>query len=134
MRGCKWDISLGETRVRCSFVLICAHLYSSMLQWGGIYSPDVLAHAWFLFCLIWHTFQQLEKFVNLNYQAFEKLLKNHDKLLPSTPCHQFYMSKLRNQVVDLYIFLYLYIYVCIYIYIHVYMYNIFVRLCIYMYM
>mmetsp|Transcript_22465 Transcript_22465/g.53899 ORF Transcript_22465/g.53899 Transcript_22465/m.53899 type:complete len:971 (+) Transcript_22465:80-2992(+) len=42
-------------------------------------------------------FISLEKFVNLNYQAFEKLLKNHDKLLPNTPCHQFYMAKLRNQ-------------------------------------
>jgi SPX domain protein involved in polyphosphate accumulation len=27
-------------------------------------------------------FLALEKFVNLNYQAFEKLLKNHDKLMP----------------------------------------------------
>jgi SPX domain protein involved in polyphosphate accumulation/uncharacterized membrane protein YidH (DUF202 family) len=42
-------------------------------------------------------FISLEKFVNLNYQAFEKLLKNHDRLLPNTPCHQFYMAKLRNQ-------------------------------------
>eukprot|EP00802_Teleaulax_amphioxeia_P000832 Tamp_00833.p1 GENE.Tamp_00833~~Tamp_00833.p1 ORF type:complete len:1007 (+),score=271.07 Tamp_00833:253-3273(+) len=42
-------------------------------------------------------FLALEKFVNLNYQAFEKLLKNHDKLMPSTPCHQFYMTKLRHQ-------------------------------------
>jgi len=42
-------------------------------------------------------FLALEKFVNLNYQAFEKLLKNHDRLMPHTPCHQFYMSKLRNQ-------------------------------------
>lgn len=42
-------------------------------------------------------FLSLEKFVNLNFQAFEKLLKNHDRLLPNTPCHQFYMSKLRNQ-------------------------------------
>ena len=40
-------------------------------------------------------FLALEKFVNLNYQAFEKLLKNHDKLMPGTPCHQFYMTKLR---------------------------------------
>jgi len=42
-------------------------------------------------------FLALEKFVNLNYQAFEKLLKNHDKLMSATPCHQFYMTKLRNQ-------------------------------------
>jgi SPX domain protein involved in polyphosphate accumulation len=42
-------------------------------------------------------FLALEKFVNLNYQAFEKLLKNHDKLMPGTPCHQFYMTKLRHQ-------------------------------------
>ena len=42
-------------------------------------------------------FLALEKFVNLNYQAFEKLLKNHDRLMPARPCHQFYMAKLRNQ-------------------------------------
>mmetsp|Transcript_20680 Transcript_20680/g.40172 ORF Transcript_20680/g.40172 Transcript_20680/m.40172 type:complete len:461 (-) Transcript_20680:1458-2840(-) len=44
-----------------------------------------------------HDFLDLEKFVNLNYQAFEKLLKSHDRLMPATPCHQFYMAKLRNQ-------------------------------------
>jgi hypothetical protein len=30
-------------------------------------------------------------------QAFEKLLKTHDRVMPATPCHQFYMAKLRNQ-------------------------------------
>ncbi|KDD74760.1 VTC domain-containing protein [Helicosporidium sp. ATCC 50920] len=40
---------------------------------------------------------QLEKYVNLNYMGFHKILKKHDKLLPDTPCRQFYVSHLHNQ-------------------------------------
>ncbi|KDD71948.1 hypothetical protein H632_c4120p0, partial [Helicosporidium sp. ATCC 50920] len=42
-------------------------------------------------------FLKLEKYVNLNYMAFHKILKKHDKLLPDTPCRQFYISHLHNQ-------------------------------------
>ena len=98
------SLSHRETRVRRSFVL----------QWG-VYFSSLLSPTSFFFNFffkkIWHTFQQLEKFVNLNYQAFEKLLKNHDKLLPATPCHQFYMAKLRNQVFNLYTYMFVYKYV-----------------------
>jgi len=42
-------------------------------------------------------FLALEKFVNLNYMGFHKILKKHDKMLPHTPCRQFYISHLHNQ-------------------------------------
>ena len=42
-------------------------------------------------------FLQLEKFVNLNYLGFHKILKKHDKMLPHSPCQQFYVSHLHNQ-------------------------------------
>jgi SPX domain protein involved in polyphosphate accumulation len=42
-------------------------------------------------------FLALEKYVNLNYMGFHKILKKHDKQLPHTPCRQFYVSHLHNQ-------------------------------------
>uniref|UniRef100_A0A7S0WG32 SPX domain-containing protein n=1 Tax=Pyramimonas obovata TaxID=1411642 RepID=A0A7S0WG32_9CHLO len=42
-------------------------------------------------------FLSLEKYVNLNYRGFYKILKKHDKLLPATPCRQFYMARLHQQ-------------------------------------
>lgn len=42
-------------------------------------------------------FLQLEKYVNLNYMGFHKILKKHDKQLPLSPCRQFYISHLHNQ-------------------------------------
>ncbi|PSC73528.1 ABC transporter C family member 2 isoform A [Micractinium conductrix] len=42
-------------------------------------------------------FLALEKYVNLNYMGFHKILKKHDKMLPHTPCRQFYISHLHNQ-------------------------------------
>ncbi|EFN52611.1 hypothetical protein CHLNCDRAFT_58814 [Chlorella variabilis] len=42
-------------------------------------------------------FLQLEKYVNLNYMGFHKILKKHDKMLPHSPCRQFYISHLHNQ-------------------------------------
>ena len=42
-------------------------------------------------------FLNLEKYVNLNYMAFHKILKKHDKMLPHSPCRQFYISHLHNQ-------------------------------------
>ena len=41
-------------------------------------------------------FLRLEKFVNLNFTAFHKILKKHDKRLPN-PCKAFYMSRLHDQ-------------------------------------
>jgi len=43
------------------------------------------------------SFLHLEKFVNLNYMAAHKILKKHDKNMPSSPCRQFYISHLHNQ-------------------------------------
>ena len=43
------------------------------------------------------SFLQLEKYVNLNYMGFHKILKKHDKMLPATPCRQFYIAHLHNQ-------------------------------------
>ena len=42
-------------------------------------------------------FLQLEKFVNLNVMGFSKILKKHDKLLPTTPSRTYYMAQLRRQ-------------------------------------
>eukprot|EP00898_Chlorokybus_atmophyticus_P007682 jgi/Chlat1/7915/Chrsp68S07353 len=42
-------------------------------------------------------FLSLEKYVNLCYMGFYKILKKHDKMLPTTPCRQFYMSRLHQQ-------------------------------------
>ena len=42
-------------------------------------------------------FLALEKYVNLNYMGFHKILKKHDKKLPQSPCSQFYISHLHNQ-------------------------------------
>lgn len=35
--------------------------------------------------------------MNLNYMGFHKILKKHDKMLPHSPCRQFYISHLHNQ-------------------------------------
>lgn len=42
-------------------------------------------------------FLQLEKYVNLNYMALHKILKKHDKMLPHSPCRQFYTAHLHHQ-------------------------------------
>eukprot|EP00887_Chlorella_sp_A99_P007155 scaffold2.g7155.t1 len=47
--------------------------------------------------LIGDEFLQLEKYVNLNYMGFHKILKKHDKMLPHSPCRQFYISHLHHQ-------------------------------------
>jgi len=39
---------------------------------------------------------KLERYVNLNFMAFSKILKKHDKLLPN-PAKPFYMARLLNQ-------------------------------------
>lgn len=41
-------------------------------------------------------FLQLEKFVNINFTGFHKILKKHDKRLPN-PCKAFYISRLHQQ-------------------------------------
>eukprot|EP00197_Chlamydomonas_leiostraca_P000109 CAMPEP_0202888524 /NCGR_PEP_ID=MMETSP1391-20130828/43232_1 /ASSEMBLY_ACC=CAM_ASM_000867 /TAXON_ID=1034604 /ORGANISM="Chlamydomonas leiostraca, Strain SAG 11-49" /LENGTH=704 /DNA_ID=CAMNT_0049571829 /DNA_START=1666 /DNA_END=3777 /DNA_ORIENTATION=+ len=42
-------------------------------------------------------FLALEKYVNLNYMGFHKILKKHDKCLPHAPCRQFYIAHLHQQ-------------------------------------
>ena len=42
-------------------------------------------------------FLALEKFVNLNYMGFHKILKKHDKMIPQAPCRQFYIAHLHQQ-------------------------------------
>ncbi len=41
-------------------------------------------------------FLNLEKFVNINFTGFHKILKKHDKHLPN-PCRTFYTKRLQNQ-------------------------------------
>mmetsp|Transcript_16457 Transcript_16457/g.27503 ORF Transcript_16457/g.27503 Transcript_16457/m.27503 type:complete len:711 (-) Transcript_16457:289-2421(-) len=42
------------------------------------------------------SFLHLEKYVNLNFTGFHKILKKHDKRLPN-PCKSFYISRLHEQ-------------------------------------
>eukprot|EP00198_Chlamydomonas_reinhardtii_P008320 XP_001697657.1 predicted protein [Chlamydomonas reinhardtii] len=42
-------------------------------------------------------FLGLEKYVNINYLGFHKILKKHDKCLPHAPCRQFYVAHLHQQ-------------------------------------
>jgi SPX domain protein involved in polyphosphate accumulation len=42
-------------------------------------------------------FLRLEKYVNINFMGFHKILKKHDKYLPSNPCKTFYLNRLHNQ-------------------------------------
>jgi SPX domain protein involved in polyphosphate accumulation len=46
--------------------------------------------------LQYHLFNRLEKFVNLNFMGFHKILKKHDKKLPN-PCKSFYIVRLQGQ-------------------------------------
>jgi SPX domain protein involved in polyphosphate accumulation len=41
-------------------------------------------------------FLNLEKYVNINFTGFHKILKKHDKYLPN-PCRTFYTKRLQNQ-------------------------------------
>jgi len=41
-------------------------------------------------------FLKLEKYVNLNFTGFHKILKKHDRRLPN-PCKAFYISRLHDQ-------------------------------------
>lgn len=41
-------------------------------------------------------FLQLEKYVNLNFTGFHKILKKHDRRLPN-PCKFFYLARLHDQ-------------------------------------
>lgn len=40
---------------------------------------------------------RLEKYVNLNFMGFHKILKKHDKHLPGNPCRAFYVTRMQRQ-------------------------------------
>lgn len=42
-------------------------------------------------------FLRLEKYVNINFMGFHKILKKHDKNLPNNPCKVFYVNRLHAQ-------------------------------------
>jgi SPX domain protein involved in polyphosphate accumulation len=42
-------------------------------------------------------FLVLEKYVNINFMGFHKILKKHDKYVPSIPCKVFYVTRLHSQ-------------------------------------
>ncbi len=42
-------------------------------------------------------FLRLEKYVNINFMGFHKILKKHDKNLPNVPCKAFYVSRMHAQ-------------------------------------
>ena len=42
-------------------------------------------------------FLKLEKYVNINFMGFHKILKKHDKYCPATPCKTFYINRMHSQ-------------------------------------
>lgn len=42
-------------------------------------------------------FLRVEKYVNINFMGFHKILKKHDKNLPNYPCKAFYVNRLHAQ-------------------------------------
>ena len=42
-------------------------------------------------------FLTLEKYVNINFMGFHKILKKHDKNAPAHACKQFYINRMHNQ-------------------------------------
>jgi len=42
-------------------------------------------------------FLRLEKYVNINFMGFHKILKKHDKYVMNHPCREFYVSRLHAQ-------------------------------------
>lgn len=42
-------------------------------------------------------FLRLEKYVNINFMGFHKILKKHDKHLPNNPCKAFYINRMHAQ-------------------------------------
>ena len=43
------------------------------------------------------SFLTLEKYVNINFMGFHKILKKHDKNSPLQACKQFYINRMHNQ-------------------------------------
>jgi len=43
------------------------------------------------------SFLILEKYVNINFMGFHKILKKHDKNSPQHQCKQFYINRMHNQ-------------------------------------
>ena len=43
------------------------------------------------------SFIRLETYVNVNFMGFHKILKKHDKHIPSTPCKSFYVNRMHAQ-------------------------------------
>lgn len=42
-------------------------------------------------------FLTLEKYVNINFMGFHKILKKHDKYCPANPCKMFYVNRMHSQ-------------------------------------
>lgn len=43
------------------------------------------------------SFLRLEKYVNINFMGFHKILKKHDKYCSANPCKAFYVTRMHNQ-------------------------------------
>jgi SPX domain protein involved in polyphosphate accumulation len=65
----------------------------ALLQSGTYGKEDVEARAE----EIANDFLRVEKYVNLNFMGFHKILKKHDKNLPTNPCKAFYVNRLHAQ-------------------------------------
>jgi SPX domain-containing protein involved in vacuolar polyphosphate accumulation len=44
-----------------------------------------------------YKFLTLEKYVNINFMGFHKILKKHDKYCPGAPCKIFYVNRMHSQ-------------------------------------
>ena len=64
---------------------------------GGASAPEPLEGLLAEAKAVGDEFLALEKYVNLNYLGFHKILKKHDKNLPHAPCQQFYVAHLHHQ-------------------------------------
>jgi SPX domain protein involved in polyphosphate accumulation len=61
-----------------------------------MYSGDVACYGLELLTGMLFYLCRLEKYVNMNFTGFHKILKKHDKRLPN-PCRAFYTARLHNQ-------------------------------------
>lgn len=71
---------------------------TDITEWGDSKSPSDATQADLQKRLevIGETFMLLEKYVNLNFTGFHKILKKHDRWLPN-PCKAFYLTRLHDQ-------------------------------------
>ncbi|KAL3810985.1 hypothetical protein ACHAXA_008571 [Cyclostephanos tholiformis] len=64
---------------------------------GGRPNPDDVEKVRSMADAVAGSFLTLEKYVNINFMGFHKILKKHDKNSPGHACKQFYINRMHNQ-------------------------------------